>query len=153
MKKIALGILAVIVAGIVWTACTQNNGRIGTLFGSWSLEEMTCDGTIVPLPDGAAGATVSFQGGGAVFQLLYGPDYCENSTCTWTRLDNSIVFDFNHTAGGSEPGTGHLAPPAWLRFSALTETIHIIELNGSHFYFGRTGNDGLVYTYKFNRTW
>lgn len=152
MKQLAFRILAFIIASVAAAACTQNDGRIGTLFGSWSLTEMTCDGKQVPIPEGATGSTVSFQGEVAIFRLLYGPDYSDNSTCTWTKTEDTVVFNFNHSSGDA-PGTGHYAPPSWLGFSEKTITIHITELNDSHFCFGYTSSNGQVYTYKFNRTW
>ena len=40
-----------VLLGILMTACTQNNGHLGPLFGSWSLVGLTEDGKPVELED------------------------------------------------------------------------------------------------------
>lgn len=138
---------------LLLTGCTQPDGDIGDLFGSWSLQEMTCDGSPLSLPEDSEGSTVSFQSNIAMFNIYYDNDETGSSVCTWIRTDDTMTFNFNNSDNKYPAGTGIYAPPAWLRFSEPTETIYISELNGRHFNFTRTASDGRIYTYKYNRTW
>lgn len=135
------------------TACTQPAGNIGDLFGSWSLQEMTCDGNPLSLPENSEGTTVSFQGNIAMFNIYYDNEETGSSVCTWIRTDDTMTFDFNNSDNAHPAGTGIYAAPSWLGFSGPTVTIYISELNGRHFNFTRTASDGRIYTYKYNRTW
>ncbi len=148
-----LTLAIVLLISLLSASCTQNNGHIGKLFGSWSLTEMTCDGEQLTLPSGSTGGIMSFQGAVVRFNLLFGPETHDVSVATWSQLDETITFNFNHSADGIPTGTGGYAPIAWLHFSELTETVNVTELSNSHLYFWRQDKDGHIYNYKFDRTW
>ncbi len=151
IRNIRITIFSLCLA-LAFASC-QNGGRIGKLFGSWVLEEMSADGEPLPLPAGVEAGFISFQGVFVRFSIDYGMEQDSRSFATWTRVDDTITFDFDHYSDGTEPGTGGYAPPAWLFFDRLEETITISRLDNSHFDFFRTGSDGMIYTYKFKRTW
>lgn len=131
----------------------QNEGYIGTLFGSWSLDEMTVDDVVVPLPARAEAALLSMHGRFALFALDFGMQQDIHYFATWTRDGDSLTFDFAHSDYGDEPGTGSYTPPDWLGFDRLIENVTITRLDHSHFDFIREGSDGRTYYYKFKHTW
>lgn len=51
----------ILVAAMAFSACTRNGGDIGVWFGTWTIESVTVDGTVVPDPAGVHYA-VQFQG-------------------------------------------------------------------------------------------
>ncbi|MDE6854791.1 MAG: lipocalin-like domain-containing protein [Muribaculaceae bacterium] len=153
MKRLAY-ITALAAAMTLTTAsCTQNNGHIGPVFGSWSLQSMTVDGTDVPLPAGAVSATMSFQTDVVRFNLTYEYSHTLESFATWSKTGDIMTFDFRHHDDVTAEGTGMYAPPEWLHFEALQENATVTELNGKHFDFVRTDDEGHKYIYKFDRTW
>ena len=77
--------------------CTQNNGHIGPLFGSWHLESMTCDGEIKPQPEGTD-TYWSFQG--QVLNVLLVETMYESLfyIATWERENDCLALDFTTAA-------------------------------------------------------
>lgn len=77
------------------SACTQNNGDIGPLFGFWRLNELTCDGE--PVAGYEAGDEIwSFQNNIIFIQTLGEAHDYEERVGTWTRHDNILSIDFTH---------------------------------------------------------
>ena len=129
MKKTHLAIYPLLLfVAVLFSGCTQPNGHIGKLFGSWSLVDMTCDGQAVSLPDGAIGATASFQSSVTRFSLIYNVDEQKSNMCSWVQTDDTLTFNFNHSSDDSEAGTGLYTPPAWTHFEGLTVRTTIVEL-------------------------
>ncbi len=51
MKTInTIRLLAALLAAVLLCSCTQNNGHIGKLFGTWVLTERLADGTAIEKP-------------------------------------------------------------------------------------------------------
>ena len=75
------------------------------------------------------------------------------SFATWSKTGDVMVFNFAHHDDVTAEGTGMYAPPSWLGFEALQETVTVTELDGKHFDFVRTDDEGHKYIYKFDRTW
>lgn len=152
MKRLAY-ITALLAALAATSSCTQNNGHIGPLFGSWSLQSMTVDDADMPLPPGVIGTTMSFQSDVVRFNLIYQYSHTFESFATWSKTGDVMVFNFAHHDDVTAEGTGMYAPPSWLGFEALQETVTVTELDGKHFDFVRTDDEGHKYIYKFDRTW
>lgn len=151
MKKNILLPAFIVLLAMLAAGCTQNNGHIGKLFGSWSLQEMTENGT--PLRIEGEGIAVSFQSNVVRFTLIYGPDLADNSIATWTRTGDILNFNFNNHDDKVAAGTGVYAPPFWLHLTELTESFVIARLEAGHLELVRTDAKGDVYVYKFDRTW
>lgn len=150
MKSVKLCFVIALMA--VFGGCTQNNGHIGKLFGSWGLELMTVDDQPVVFEDGGF-STMSFQSN--IVMVVFDDKYHNSlkSYGTWKRFDSVLQFDFSHKSDHDAPGTGAFAPPAWLQFPAGVSDFVIVELSDSKLWLMRTGDDGKQYVYIFNKTW
>ncbi len=149
----ALRILILLLAVAAGSACTQNNGHIGPLFGSWHLENMTCDGENLPQPEGTD-TYWSFQG--AVLNVLLVETMYESLffIATWERDGDKLALDFTHSSDISEPGTGFYAAPYWMGFPENEVLdLDIRRLDGSRLILHWTSKEGKKYIYNFNKTW
>lgn len=153
MMKKAINLAIAVLLMLLPCGCTQNNGYIGKLFGSWSLVEMTEDGNVITLPDGAIGSILSFQSNVVRFLIVYNPEDVRHNVATWMRDGDRLTFDFNNYSDNTPSGTGNFAPPYWLRMSELVETLLITRLDGGHLDMVLTTAEGKVLVYKYIRTW
>lgn len=150
MKASRLSILASLLLAIVtMTGCTQNNGHIGKLFGSWALVEMTCDNELMAIPTGS----MSFQSSMVCFTLRHDADYRTINVGTWQQIDDFLIFDFSHHSDGSASGEGVYAPPSWMHFEGNNVKTDVVELSGKRLELLWVDHDGHIYNYKFDRTW
>lgn len=131
------------------SGCTQNNGHIGKLFGSWALVAMDVDSE--PYEPNCE-TYLSFQSNVAVFMHDTGNYEYANRVCTWSRHENIISFDFDHHDDKNPAGTDTYAPPEWLLLDDLKIAMTITRLDNGHLDMVYL-NDGKSYTYKFERTW
>lgn len=152
MKRLINSIIA-LVALLAASSCTQNNGNIGELFGSWALREVTIDDTPADMAE-ATPTVFSFQAN--VVRVTYYDDeyYHFNYLGTWTRSDNTLDFDFTHHNNATAPGEGPYSAPTWLDFETgvVTHTT-IVRLDRGHLDFTRITPGGTTYLYKFEKTW
>ncbi len=133
-------------------ACTQNNGRIGLLFGSWHLESMSLNGKPFAQPEGTD-TYWKFQGHVMQAILSFGPDDTDTRTGTWSSDDDVLTLRFTHGDDVNAPGTGGYTPPQWMGLdgSGIFE-LKILRLTGSSLSLSLGTADG-VYTYTFSKTW
>lgn len=144
MKKIRHILFAVLLP-LVLCACTQNNGHIGPLFGSWHLENMTCDGTPLPQPD-ATDTYWKFQG--SVVEVILTEGFYDAGfyTGTWTRDASVLSVSF--------PPADAPLTPQWMGFTAQTPLrLDIVRLDGSEMILKWISDEGNVYIYNFKKTW
>lgn len=151
MKVLRIILVLLIVA--MMPCCTQNNGHIGPLFGSWHLESMTCDGEIKPQPEGTD-TYWSFQG--QVLNVLLVETMYESLfyIATWERENDCLALDFTHSSESHEPGTGFYRAPYWMGFPENEILrVDIRKLNGSEMILDWTSAEGQKYVYNFKKTW
>lgn len=146
----ALG--AALVVAVLLCGC-QNNGHIGTIFGSWSLDFVVIDGEEQPFPAGLEAAVMSFQGTVVRFSSVEEFEEASRTMCSWSRQGDILTFNFENSDNMSPIGQGSYARPAWMHFDKLVEDVTITQLDNSTFRFMRTDGDGKEYQYKFSRTW
>lgn len=145
--RLTLAVLAALTLG----ACTQNNGHIGKLFGSWVLTECLGDGTSVDKPYDAE-AYMSFQNNIVHFRTVENSyDLIEYKTATWKRIGDTLSFDFDHTSDAGDPSL--YSAPAWMEPVGKEAVMTINRLDGSRLELMRTADDGVIYIYKFDKTW
>lgn len=144
LLTLAMSLMCILLCG-----CTQNNGHIGKLFGSWGLTSMMIDAE--PYAPGGE-TTLSFQSNVAVFIRNTGDHTYANRVCTWSRNDGQITFDFEHHDDKTDPGADVYAPPGWLLLDDLKITMTITRLDNGHLDMVYV-KDGKAYIYKFERTW
>ena len=99
MKTInTIRLLAALLAAVLLCSCTQNNGHIGKLFGTWVLTERLADGAAIEKPYDAD-AYMSFQNNIVHFRTVENNyDLIEYKTATWIRMGDSLSFDFDNTS-------------------------------------------------------
>ena len=157
-KHIVL-IISVLI-GLLTTACTQSDGHIGPIFGSWILDSETVDGTAVEVRDETGTFTVwRFQ------QCVIGVGLCNDAKYSasqsygnfeLTDCDKTLQLDFTgqDDAPAHQEG-GYYWAPYWMGFPKTGKfTLTVDRLNGSKM--DLTWNDpesGKVYQYHFRKTW
>lgn len=130
--------------------CTQNNGYIGPIFGSWALVEISENG--VPLE--LTGETVfSFQN--EVVQV----DHILSEFDRFWRFGNFTIsgdiLSMKFLTEPSSDGKGHdFLMPTWLYFpdGVMPLRFDILILNGGHMVLS-IDNCGKTNVYTFSRTW
>lgn len=151
MKRLIYILLAAL--ALISGGCTQSEGHIGTMFGSWVLTDMIIDGQPTQSQSDDY-TTMSFQSNIVNFKLVDGRGYATGRWGTWTRLDNRLTFDFTHSTDANPSGAGAYQGPTWLGFPAQgVVTVEITQLTDSHFDFIRRTDNEEVVIYKFERTW
>lgn len=151
MKSIYKSIILTVVL-LCLGSCTQNDGHIGDLFGSWALREMKCNGKeLAELPR----AVISFQNEIVRNTLYYGDREVKQTVGSWKQEGDIVYFNYTHSDDGSDgPGQGYYSAPTWLGFETNTITeARVSRLDGGHFNFSIKNSDGSEYSYKFDRTW
>ena len=151
MKK---GIIHIITTILLLTAsaCTQNHGYIGRLFGSWYLYEMTCDGEAVDIAQ-YGDAFWSFQSNLIVITIEYDHHCVSKSYGTWTETDGNLILDFSYTY---EHGSLEDAyePPVWMGLVKKPDNVlHYLEKSGKSMLLRFTDADGKVFEYYFRKTY
>lgn len=148
MKKIYHLVLLLSLA--VLCGCTQYNGHIGPIFGSWSLVSVTEDGVPLDLVDETV---MSFQNEVVrVVRLVDPPYYVTNRYGNFTLSDNVLTLRFQTepTASGSQI----YMTPDWLHFplGVVPLRLDVRKLTGSEMVCCiDEGNHTMVY--YFRKTW
>ncbi|MDE7349636.1 MAG: lipocalin-like domain-containing protein [Muribaculaceae bacterium] len=148
MKRLCLYMLVAYVC--LLSGCTQNDGHIGPVFGSWALTDMTEDG----LPADTGDETVvCFQNEIVKVVRLVNPPYS-----VVTRYGNFSLSDdvltMKFQVGPTPSGSYMYMAPEWLHFPQDGEPIHfrVVKLNGSEMKLSLE-TDGKTYVYSFKKTW
>lgn len=154
MKKLIITRIptaAIIIA--LLCSCTQNNGHIGKLFGTWVLTQRQADGEAMSSPySDNTEAYMSFQNNIVHFRTIEDSyDLTEYKTATWSRTGDALSFDFNNTSDSNTPQV--YSAPAWLEPVGNSAVMTINRLDGSHLELMRIADDGIIYIYKFDKTW
>lgn len=148
MKKICLSTFMV----ILWTlcGCTQNDGHLGPIFGSWSLVSVTEDGVSIDLEDETVFA---FQGEIVKIVRLVNPPYSIVTRYgNFTLSGNMLALKFQ--AGPTPSGSQMYMAPEWLHLpqDGLPIDFRILRIKGSEMEF-ELDTDGKNYVYYFSKTW
>lgn len=148
MKAFRLLLSAVLI--LLGAGCTQNNGYIGDLFGSWCLQSIMC-GT-EPYPSGIRATTYwSFQSDVIRVTAEYEYHYVENYYGTFEQVgDNILRLDFTHSDDDTAAGTGQYQAPTWMGFPAsgiINLTIAQSEDDLLVLTYDSPDNGTLVYTF------
>lgn len=113
IKILIVALLALAAAG-----CTQNNGRIGRLFGSWVLEKALINGQDIDLP---AGTETYFSFQADVVRVTLEEDHyaAQSRLGTFRMLSEEVLqLNFDHSDDTTPSGSGAYAAPEWLGFPA-----------------------------------
>lgn len=148
MRKLLIFIL--IAPLFILSGCTQNNGYIGPIFGSWSLLTISEDG--VPLPQEYQ-TIFSFQNEVVQVSWLLDPPYTVQLKYGNFSIDDKILtLKFqNHPT----PDDSYMfVTPDWLYFPPDASVIpfEIRKINGSEMIWILTTDNGSL-EYRFKKTW
>lgn len=150
IRNIKLLVISILFGATLICGCTQNNGHLGLLFGSWSLVEITEDRVPVELEDETV---FSFQNEIVRVVRLVDPPYSSvtkfgNFTHTGGRL--TLMFQPEPTQSGSYM----YMTPDWLYFpkGESTLTFEVRKLTGSKMELS-LDSEGRIMIYSFEKTW
>lgn len=148
MKRLYLAIISLTLT--LLCSCTQYNGHIGPIFGSWALVGMTED----TLPIDTAYETVfSFQNKVVRVVRLVNPPFSTGVNYgEFTLTDDVLTLFFQ---GEPTPSGGEIfMTPDWLHFpqGGVPVCLEVRKLTGSEMILS-LDNDGKTYVYKFKKTW
>ncbi|MDE7419898.1 MAG: lipocalin-like domain-containing protein [Muribaculaceae bacterium] len=130
--------------------CTQYNGHIGPIFGSWSLIEISEDGVALKMKEET---TFSFQN--QIVEVIKREDSSFSTTYRYgnfEKTDNLLILKFQ-TSPTSTGNTAYMTPD-WI-YLPLDETsipMDIKELNGKKMELVLTSGPKTL-QYTFVRTW
>lgn len=142
--------IAIVMSFLFLCGCTQNNGNIGPIYGSWSLVGISEVG--VPLD--LEGETVfSFQNEIVqVVRLAESPYIGEYRYGNFSISDDVLTLRFQ--SHPTQSGSYMYMTPTWLHFPEDGKPIPLdIRKLGSGSMILDLSNDGKKYTYTFKRTW
>lgn len=161
MKKIkSIAVILAAIIALLPLSCTQSDGHIGPIFGTWILDSETIDGAEVPVRDESGTFTVwRFQ------QCVIGVNRCNDINFTnqqsygnFALSDGDKTLTLNFT--GKDDAPNHASgsyywSPYWMGFPKTgIFTLTVNSLNGGKM--DLTWNDpdsGKVYRYRFRKTW
>ena len=148
MKKLYISVIAILLAML--TGCTQYNGHIGPIFGSWSLVGMTKNGAPVDLE---SETVFSFQNELVRVIRLAAPGV-EDTTRFGNFTIEGNVLTMRFQSKPSDSGNYSYITPNWLNFPLDGRPMHfdVHKLNGSKMEL-TLDNDGTFYGYSFKKTW
>ena len=78
-------------------------------------------------------------------------DMNENKKAKEIRIGSSLTFNFDNTSDAGNPDL--YSAPAWLEPVGTDVVMNINRLDGAHLELMRTASDGVIYIYKFDKTW
>lgn len=151
MKK-SLAFVFMMISIWVLNSCTQNNGYIGPIFGSWSLISITENGVPIQLDDETV---FSFQNQVVQVMKYKEPPYTGTGTTKYgnfTISDDVLTMKFQLKS----PDTDNYVymTPDWLHFPMDGKPIHFVikKLSGSKMIL-ILPTDNSELEYSFDKTW
>lgn len=137
----------------ICASCTNNNGDIDILFGTWSVDEMTVNGEV---PENfVAGETMfSFQSSIINVQRNLGNHDYYSSYGSWSESHGNLILNFTHSDSHTPAGEDRYLAPTWIGFPKndiielkyVTRMARRIELSW-------TNPEGDVYQYTLKKTY
>lgn len=136
MKKIYIVLIAVM--ALMASACTQNGGHLGKLFGRWHLERIEADNMEAPEQDGEL--YWAFQNDMIQMQLDLGEHEFQESYGLFRMDDNSLYLSFPEKGNPPLPETG----------LAREDVLQILKLTGNEFIlqYNPTPDSSLTYYFR-----
>ncbi len=148
MRKLYFAMI--VLSLILNCGCTQYNGYIGPIFGSWSLMSMTEDGLPIELEDETV---FSFQNEVVRVVRLVNPPFSSLTRFgNFTLSDDVLTMKFQHKPTSSDSYL--YVMPDWLHFPQDEEPLRfeVKTLNGSEMTLVLY-TDEKTYCYNFKKTW
>lgn len=149
MKKRLCLYLLMVSLGLLF-GCTQNDGHIGPVFGSWALVDMTEDGLPLNMGDETV---ICFQNEVVKIVRMVNPPYSVVTRFGTFSLTGDVLT-MRFQLGPTPSGSYMYMAPEWLYFPQDGEPIqfHIMKLKGNEMQLSLVA-DGKTYIYSFRKTW
>ncbi len=144
--------IIILILALTATACTQNHGHIGRLFGSWYLYEMTCDGEAVDIST-YGDAFWSFQSN--LIMITIEEDYHSvyKTYGTWIENDDNLILDFSYTYENGDMQSAY-DPPEWMGLPKEADImLKYIEKTNKSMVLRYVDNEGKVFGYFLRKTY
>lgn len=136
---------------LIFSGCTQYNGHIGPIFGSWAVVDISENGAPLELKEETV---FSFQNEVVrVEKVSANPDKRSTKYGNFILSDNELSLNFLQAVLPDGEGAGYLVP-SWLYFpkNMMPLRFDVKTLNGSKMILVlHDGSNDLTYT--FDRTW
>ena len=148
MNRLLIPIILILM--LMGFGCTQNNGYIGPVFGSWSLVSISRDGHQLPLN----GETVfSFQNEVVQVELIKSEFERVLRYGNFSISDDVMTMKFLSGPDPEHDGYEFIMP-TWLYFPVgeMPLRFDVRKLSGKAMELA-IDNDGDVYLYEFSKTW
>lgn len=136
------------------TACTQNNGHIGRIFGVWRLDAVAVDGVDDTTFD--ADITWAFQGDIIEIQtnLPHHDRILSFGSFSLTDDESRLLLDFTHSDAANPAGTRQYALPAAMLLPTPATYTCAVDWSGSRaMAVTATRADGRLITYYLTKTY
>ncbi len=148
MNKLLMPLLMLFM--LVAGGCTQNNGYIGPVFGSWSLVGISEDGNPLKLD---SETVFSFQNEVVQIELIESDFQRTTKYGNFTLSEDVMTMTFLTELGPDGQGYSFLMP-TWLHFPSgqMPLRFEVKTLKGSKMVLA-IDNDGKTLVYTFDRTW
>lgn len=135
----------------------QNDGHIGSLFGTWGLMSMTVDG-VAPEEFDPSLTTWSFQNNIIRIVLNSENHGWADRTGTWEKESTGgkryLNLNFTHGEDGIEHGTGNYRAPEWLGFPEnKIIPLEFVKDSSREMILSWTSDEGHVHIYTLRKTW
>lgn len=151
IRNIKPSVISMLLLGVVLVCgCTQNNGYLGPLFGSWSIVEITEDGIPVELGDETI---FSFQNEIVRVVRLVDPPYSSVTKFgNFTHTDDKLTLMFQPEP--TQSGSYMYMTPDWLYFPKGESKLifEVRKLTGSKMELS-LDSEGRIMIYSFEKTW
>lgn len=133
-------------------ACTQSDGHLGPLFGSWVLNEASADGQAMNLPEDSE-TFWSFQN--SVIRVIYtAPGTATTSYGSFANNGNTLELDFDNHDNNTPAGSSVYKAPTWMGFPERGVFVLSIErLDSKNMKLSWLSAEGVEYKYTFSKTW
>lgn len=154
IRRLFLNIISVVVMAFLAAGCTQNDGRIGPLFGIWALDIAVdaASSQPIPLPEGKE-LTWSFQSDVVCMKVLGSYHTRSEYWGSWTLDSDRLTLDYNQSDNEYSPGhSAYDLPQGWGFADAPTTLVFDVRtLTGSrltvHYVNPATGAE-LIYSFR-----
>lgn len=149
----AVRLISVVFLFSAISGCTQNDGRIGPIFGTWALDDITdASGAPVATPDSCR-LTWLFQSSTVCMRELLPYHSTLSYWGNWDMSDRILTLDYDNHDDIDPPGTflyclpegyGFPKAPAVMRFS-------VTHLDNSRLDVNYTTEQGATLRYRFHK--
>ncbi|MBD5182618.1 MAG: lipocalin family protein [Bacteroidales bacterium] len=141
-----------IILCVLTLSCSQNNGHIGPIFGSWSLIEMTSGGHALEIAGN--GTVFGFQD--EVVQITHILNSYGDFTKNFGNFKiEGTILTLQFEAGLSGDEGYQYTAPYWMHFpeDGTPIRLDIKEIGAKTMIWEYVATNGITYNYKFKKTW